>query len=85
MGFFSFIRGKIPLDDNNLANSPRQGGLPPYDALGYTQWRVRNPLREFPFASQLFVNPAVPNAGIGGLVTGGIVFQPLSSNPNPGQ
>jgi hypothetical protein len=84
MSWFSFIRGKIPLDDNNLANAKRQGVLPVFSTIGYPQFRVLRPFIALQ-SPQVFINPAVPGAGIGGLIAGRMVLQSLTANPNPNQ
>lgn len=85
MSWFSFRRN-APINAGQTAQRSGlvMGTLPYYDALGWSQFRVLNPLMETQ-APQLWVNPAAPVAGLGGLVQGGIVFQSLSANPNPNQ
>jgi hypothetical protein len=82
--FYRFIAGLIPLGDNNLAQAKTLGPLPGYDPQGHFQYRYRHPLR-VTSPPQLFVNQSWTTAGVGGLVSGGIVFQSLTPNPNPGQ
>lgn len=85
MGLYSFLRGKIPLDQNNLRQGFVQPPLPFYSTIAWPQFRVLKPFRETPDSGQLWVAQSVPVAGLGGLVAGGIVFQPLAANPNPNQ
>lgn len=84
MSFYTFLQGIVPLGDNNLARAKKLGTLPIFSTIAYPQFRVRRPLRETQ-PPQLFLNQAAFHAGIGGLISGGIVFQSLSANPNPQQ
>lgn len=45
-----------------------------YPAGGY--------FKPFQPGGQAFQNQSIPTSGIGGVITGGIVFQPLGNNPN---
>lgn len=84
MSWFSFVRGKIPLSDNNLSNAKRQGVLPIFSTIGFPQFTVAMPLRALQ-TPQVFINAAVPMAGIGGLIAGKLVLQSLTQNQNPNQ
>lgn len=81
---FFFKRGKVPLGDSNLANALEQGILPRFSMIAYPQFRVRRPLRETQ-TPQIYINPAATIAGLGGVIQGNIIFQPLLPNPNPQQ
>lgn len=84
MSFLSYIRGIIPLDDNNLANAFADDQRPIFDTFGWSQFRVRR-LMNVLQPPQIFINQAVPTSGIGGLIQGNIVYQALGPNPNPNQ
>lgn len=85
MGLFNFIRGKVPLGDNNLANAlVKPQTYAAYSLLAYPQFLVRRPLRETPAANQLWINQSWTTAGYGGLVNGQVIFQSLGPNPNNG-
>lgn len=85
MELFGFRFGRVPLRDNNLANSVTRRPIPTYDGMGYSQFRVLNPLFGTPRSSQLYVAQASTVAGLGGLIQGQFYFQSLGANPNPNQ
>lgn len=85
MGIFNFRRGTIPLDDNNLANALTNRPLPVFDVLGFSQFRFVRHIGGTAKNPQIFANFGYLISGIGGLVAGTLVFQPLGPNPNPDQ
>jgi len=78
--WFSFIRGIVPLGNSNLANAKTLGLLPRYSLIGFPQFRYYDPIREFG-PPQIEVQQAWLTAGIGGLIAGNVVMQPLNDNP----
>ena len=83
--FYKFQDNKEIGDQDALHQGFIMGGLPAYDMLGFAQYRYWDPIRELQPA-QLWAHIAVPVAGVGGLVAGQIVGQPLvgptnTSNP----
>ena len=80
MAFFKFRRGYNPLDDSALLNAKEQGALIPFDPIGYTHFRVRKPIHELPGTPQVYVYSGQLQNGVGGLISGQVIFQPLQTN-----
>lgn len=85
MRLFNFRRGQTPLGNNNLANALVNRPVPIFDALGFSQFRYTRRLPSVAQNRPLYVNFGFRTSGLGGLVQGGIAFQPLGPNPNPNQ
>jgi len=83
MAWWNFKRGVVPQADTAMAEALQfDHTYLPYAVMGWPQFRVRKPFQPLPFTPQLWADQYTQIAGLGGLISGGIVFQQLGANPN---